>query len=502
MVERLEIPKHWEYISLVEDLNYVPTGVEAYEGEKLYYSTGSIKEKGHIPEGMYTFSDRPSRANRSVQENDVLQARMKGTNKVLLIDDHLDGTLFSTGFFQVRPYGETYIPKFLYYYLGASVFLKEKDALCSGSTQSALNDTNARKIKIPLPPMGEQKRIVVKIEELFSELDNSIESLNKAKLKLALYRQSVLKSAFEGELTKAWREAHQDELDDAETLLEHIKKEREAAYEKSLDEWEKAIKAWEASGKEGKRPAKPRKLKDFSPFSVEDEKQFTFIPKEWQRVKLEWLGEVQLGRQRSPKYVSKKYPTKYIRAANITEQGISTDDVLDMEFTPDEVKRYIMKNGDIVVAEASGSPDQVGKPAIWKNQIENCCFQNTVIRLRPFIRMSEYIFWYLKYLYMSGMLAKLAGGVGINHLSAGTFASIVSPICSLEEQHQIVNEIGSRLSEANAMEKVIDKSLQKAERLRQSILKKAFEGKLVPKYANDESVSELLMRIKEGKGTQ
>lgn len=107
MAERLEIPNHWENISLVEDLNYVPTGVEAYEGEKLYYSTGSIKEKGHIPEGMYTFSHRPSRANRLVQENDVLQARMKGTNKVLLIDDQLDGTLFSTGFFQVRPYGET-----------------------------------------------------------------------------------------------------------------------------------------------------------------------------------------------------------------------------------------------------------------------------------------------------------------------------------------------------------------------------------------------------------
>ena len=81
------------------------------------------------------------------------------------------------------------------------------------------------------------------------------------------------------------------------------------------------------------------------------------------------IGDVQLGRQRSPKNRSDKYPTKYVRAANITWQGLSLDDVMDMDFKPSERATYTLRRGDILLSEASGSADEVGKPAIWNGKI-------------------------------------------------------------------------------------------------------------------------------------
>ena len=99
--------------SLVNDLGFAKTGVNKFKNKKKYYSTGSIKGNTFTHEGYYTFENRPSRANREVMEGDILQARMMNTNKIILIDKKLDGSLFSTGFFQFRPRKELIIPKFL-----------------------------------------------------------------------------------------------------------------------------------------------------------------------------------------------------------------------------------------------------------------------------------------------------------------------------------------------------------------------------------------------------
>jgi type I restriction enzyme S subunit len=114
------------------------------------------------------------------------------------------------------------------------------------------------KSEIPLPPLPEQRAIVAKIEQLFSDLDNGIVSLKKAQEQLKIYRQAVLKKAFEGELTKKWRE-EQTDLPSAEELLQQIKEERVKHYQKQLDEWKQAVKEWEDKGKEGKKPTLPKK---------------------------------------------------------------------------------------------------------------------------------------------------------------------------------------------------------------------------------------------------
>ena len=481
MKKFLKIPKHWKWISLTEDLNYIPTGVSVYDGKKKYYSTGSIKSsKEYIPEGEYTHDERPSRANRIVQKNDVVQARMKGTNKALLIGDDLDDTLFSTGFFQVRPFEETYDSKLLYYVFSSSVFLKVKDGLCSGSTQSALNDTNAKKIELPLPPLDEQKRIVAKIDTLLSELDRSIESLKRAKEKLKRYRQAVLKAAFEGKLTEEWRKQHAHELEDAQTLLERIKQERQTAYEAKLAEWEAEVKAWEEGGKVGKKPTKPKKPKELPPLSEEELDALPKLPEGWEWIRMDAAGEIQLGRQRSPKHHHGKFMRPYLRVANVFENRIDVTDLLEMNFTPKEFKIYKLEYGDILLNEGQ-SLELVGRPAMFRNEIKDACFQNTLIRFRPFESiLNEYALYLFLNYFHSQVFQKIASWTtSIAHLGVGRFSNLIFPICSNKEQKEIVSRIRRLFDEAEIMDKTIEISLKKAESLRQSILKSAFEGRLV-----------------------
>jgi type I restriction enzyme S subunit len=226
------------------------------------------------------------------------------------------------------------------------------------------------------------------------------------------------------------------------------------------------------------------------------------LPDGWCWANTQQLGEVQLGRQRSPKNRSKHYPTKYIRAANITEKGLDFSNILDMEFEPHERERYLLKDGDIILSEASGSPSQVGKPAIWREQLPECCFQNTVIRLRALNLSNEYLLIVFKSFYFNNIFSKIAAGVGINHLSANKFSLICVSLPPLKEQIQIFEEVERHLSVIEQLEKTIDSDIKRAEKLRQSILKQAFEGKLVPQDPNDEPAEKLLERIKAEKAKQ
>jgi len=222
------------------------------------------------------------------------------------------------------------------------------------------------------------------------------------------------------------------------------------------------------------------------------------LPEGWEWARMADTGEIQLGRQRSPANRSKNYPTPYIRAANITENGLDLSDVLEMEFTPDERERFALAGGDLMVSEASGSPEQVGKPAIWQQEMSLCCFQNTVIRLRP--RMNHrFLLWLLKHHYVTSVFARTCGGVNINHLSAGKFAEVLVPVAPEAEQTVIVQLLENCFSLADKAAVCIDLGLKQSQRLRQSILKRAFQGRLVPQDPNDEPADRLLERIKAEK---
>ncbi len=200
-------------------------------------------------------------------------------------------------------------------------------------------------------------------------------------------------------------------------------------------------------------------------------------------MRIDEVGDVQLGRQRSPKNRSASYPTKYLRAANITERGLDVTDVLEMDFKPSERERYQLHPGDIILSEASGSASQVGKPAMWRGELPLCCFQNTVIRLRPKHADSKYLLWLFTHFYRNGIFSRVAAGVGINHLSAAKFKQLEIPVPSLPLQRRIVAELEKQFPRLDAGVAALRRTQANLKRYRAAVLKAACEGRLVPTEA-------------------
>ena len=226
-------------------------------------------------------------------------------------------------------------------------------------------------------------------------------------------------------------------------------------------------------------------------------------PKRWVSVTLDDIAEVRLGRQRSPKRAHGPHMTPYLRAANVTWLGISLTDLKQMDFTPQEREVYALQDGDILLAEASGSASGVGKPAIWREQLPLCCFQNTLIRVRAPSELVSFLHTHFLKDALTGAFARASRGVGIHHLGAKALSQWRVALPPLVEQRRIVEALDSfftRLDDAIATLERVQANLK---RYRASVLKAAVEGRLVPTEAElarkqggeYEPASELLKRI-------
>ncbi len=394
------------------------------------------------------------------REGDVLFAKITPcmeNGKMAVVPKLTNGVGFgSTEFHVLRP-RPGIEPRYVYHFVSNMSFRREAAHHMTGAVgQKRVPTSFLEDAAIPVPPFDQQQRLVAEIEKQFSRLDEAVANLKRVKANLKRYKASVLKAAVEGRLTEDWRKQHPN-AEPASKLLERILAERR--------------KKWNGRGKY-KEPVGP------------EASNLPLLPKGWTWAVVEQLGVVQLGRQRSPKNRSKDYAVRYIRAANITETGLDLSDLLDMEFSPQEQERYRLMKGDLVLSEASGSPRQVGKPAVWRDQLPLCCFQNTVIRLRPTMDLSPYLLKCFQSYFVNGVFAKIAGGVGINHLSAEKFSKITIPLAPVPEQQQILAEVDRRLSVVAKLEATVEANLTRADRLRQSILSQAFNGKLLSNGAH------------------
>ncbi|MBN2296869.1 MAG: restriction endonuclease subunit S [Pirellulales bacterium] len=342
---------------------------------------------------------------------------------------------------------------------------------------------------VPVAPLAEQHRIVEKLEELLTDLDAGMAALERVRGNLKRYRASVLKAAVEGRLTAAWR-AENPPKEPARQLLARILKERRRRWEEQQLAAYKAKsktppKGWE---KKYKEPAEP------------DTTNLPELPEGWCWARVDQVGDVQLGRQRSPKHHQGPHMRPYLRVANVFEDRIDTSDVMEMNFTPVEYETYRLDYGDILLNEGQ-SKELVGRPAIYRNEVPGSCFTNTLVRFkaRSGIDPEYALAVFLTYL-KNGRFQKIASiTVNIAHLGAGRFAEVEFPVPPIDEQKQIVIELQERQTMISAIEALLDANIKRATRLRQSILKRAFEGKLVPQDPSDEPASKLLERIKQAR---
>ena len=233
-----------------------------------------------------------------------------------------------------------------------------------GSTFSAITKKFIYDLKFNLPPLVEQHRIVAKIEELFSELYKGVENLEKAREQLKVYRQAVLKHAFEGKLTTQWRKENKDQLEYPEQLLARIKHERSSRYDQRLQEWQALVKDWEESGRKGKKPPKPGKPPKVTDIPDELVATLPKLPSSWAWGKLGWLTcGMEYGTSAKS---AKSGTTPVLRMGNIQNAKF---DWADLVYTSDEdeIAKYLLHDGDVLF-NRTNSPELVGKTAIYSSE--------------------------------------------------------------------------------------------------------------------------------------
>ncbi len=225
------------------------------------------------------------------------------------------------------------------------------------------------------------------------------------------------------------------------------------------------------------------------------------LPPGWERAPLATIADVQLGRQRSPKNHLGPNMRPYLRAANVTWNGLALDDVKEMNFSLSEMTTFRLASGDILLSEASGSASEVGKPAMWRGEISDCCFQNTLLRVRANSLEPAYLLWFFKWLALSGQFARGSRGVGIHHLGAKALSEWKVPVAPLSEQRRIVAAIEEQFSRLDAGVAALTRIRQNLKRMRIAVLHTALNGKFSP-HSGEESSNHALLTSLSALNTQ
>ena len=203
------------------------------------------------------------------------------------------------------------------------------------------------------------------------------------------------------------------------------------------------------------------------------------VPTSWTVSRVDGVGSVRTGLQRSPDRQTGRYATAYLRAGNITSTGLDLTDLREMDFTPEERIAFNLLVGDILLAEASGSSGHVGRAAIWGGEIEDCCFQNTLIRFRPHAVLPDYALIVFRYYAATGLFARTARGVGIQHLGTSRFAALPFPLAPIAEQKRIVETTNGKLVQIQEAKDRLESALTNLAEQTREILAAATTGTLV-----------------------
>ena len=366
---------------------------------------------------------------------------------------------------------------YLYYFLKGYNF----KSIISGSTQPQITQIGLRKVEIPIPPLETQQAIVNKIESLFDEIDEGIGRLKTAAQQIQQYRQSLLKNAFNGELTKEWRSKHADALPSENELLAQIQTTREQHHAQQLADWQTAVSQWEQNGKEGKKPSKSKA----STQAVKFEENFADLPRGWGVVKLENIAEINSGMSVSAnRKLTNPIAVNYLRVGNVQRGYLDLEEIKEMKIEAESFNKYRLRFGDVLFNEG-GDRDKLGRGWIWENQVENCITQNHVFRASPFLKSithSKYISYLGNSRYGKSYFEETGKQTtNLASINKTVLSNFPVKLPSLAEQTQIVAILESKLTACDQLADELTKQLKQAEMLKQAVLKAAFSGGLLDK---------------------
>lgn len=347
-------------------------------------------------------------------------------------------------------------------------YQNELASLGTGTTFEAISGAVLKGFNVPVAPPKQQKQIVAKIEELFSHIDAGIESLKTAKEKLKQYRQSVLKAAVTGEITKEWRESNSENIEPADQLLKRILKERRQRWE------QQKLAEFQAKGKPPKNDKWKEKYKEPEDVVLD----FT-IPNEWTPTSTDCLCfYVTSGSRGWAKYYSEEGPI-FLRMGNLDHYDIELDlkDIQRVQPPENgEGTRTKVSQGDVLISITA----DVGMVGLIPENFEESYINQHVALARPvFPEIGEYLAWLLSSDFAKDQFKKLQRGATKVGLGLEDIKAVKFGLPSVEEQIEIVRVIEEKLSSADRLMNEIEIKLTQAQQQKQTILASAFKGGLI-----------------------
>ena len=417
MTKENKLPKGWEMKKLGEVCR-TTSGGTPNRGNKAYYE-GNIPwvKSGELDRGLII--DTEEKISEEAIKNSSAKVFPKGTLLIALYGATIGKLAFLgvdaatnqaiCGIYESKDISSKYLYNFLFYKKPNLV----KQGI--GGAQPNISQGILKELEIPLPPLPEQLAIVSKIEELLSELENGKQQLLTAQKQLKIYRQSLLKWAFEGKLTndnvkngvlpKGWK------CEELKGLVEKISDGPFGSNLKSIDYVNEGVRV----------------------------------------IRLENIGEMEF-RDEYQTFVS------FDKYESLKNHTVGKGDIIFSSFISESIRSVIL-------------PDYIER-AINKAD----CF---LVRVSEQKINRKYLAFYFSTKAMQNQLVNQIHGATRPRINTTQLKTSIIPIAPLKEQQKIVEELESKLTICDKIEETITKSLLQAETLRQSILKKAFEGKLI-----------------------
>lgn len=410
-----------EVASVVRGVTYdkKDSGKTAFEGSLPVLRATNISEAGLVL-GDYVYVPKGCVApDQRLRKGDILLATSSGSlavvGRAVFISEDMNAGFGA--FCGVVRAGARVFPRYLAYYFQTRIYRQTVSRLAAGTNINNLKRGDLIGLELPLPPLPEQVAIAAKMDELFSDIDAGVRSIEEVGRLLPATHASLLDAAFSGLLSG-------EELDSASGL-----------------------------------PCGWR----------------------WTTLGDESLTEIEAGLTKNPRRDNLPSRLPYLRVANVYKNELRLDEMKTIGVTEAEARQKALRAGDLLVVEGNGSRDQIGRVALWDGSIAPVVHQNHIIRVRFGDSVNPYfaLYWLMSARGRSAVVERASTTSGLYTLSKSKVASLPLPMTDRATQDRIVAVVDAELSRLAAAGRYVTDAGRRSEALRQSVLSAAFSGQLI-----------------------
>jgi type I restriction enzyme S subunit len=455
-----QLPKGWRRVAIKDMADSIQYGLTASAAERK--DGPRFLRITDIQDGRVDWSTVPSCdvpkgqiPKYKLSSGDLVFARTGATTGKSFLIGECPEAVFASYLIRVRVSADV-DSRYLSAFFRSPDYWRQIEGGKRGIGQPNVNGTVLGEVQFPLAPPGEQRRIVAEIEKQFTRLEAGMAALRRVQANLKRYRAAVLKAACEGKLVPTEAELakngnRKSKFETGDALLARILTEQR--------------QNWQGRGKY-KEPVAPNTA------------NLPSLPEGWTWATVEQLStRVQYGSSAKTNEDSTGVPV--LRMGNIQEGKFDFDKLKYLPKSHDEFPELLLAKGDLLF-NRTNSAELVGKTAVFKDTPQPCSFASYLIRVRfGSDCIPDYVSYFINSVFGRAWIADVVSQqVGQANVNGTKLQALAIPLPPLAEQTRIVAEVERRLSVVEELESVVSANLQRATRLRQSILQRAFTGEL------------------------